>query len=442
MYVIKKNKRTLGTNIHGREEENIRKAEERLALLQPHYDVMKRAFDKATLIGGGRVYYGIGDVPQDKRLSTPLQACKAGQVRYWGLVAISKELQQEYFPDTIFPKRKRGRPTIEKVHIEKKPRGRPSLNKPPVKKKPRGRPKKTVTFHEDSNTLLTDMKNTQDAYDTQRNKLTHDFKNIMDSADLISTMNDMKKTSDAYDKQRDKLMSEFKHLMDSMPTPNRNIKQNKTPDMVEGMFEHIPQNILIRAIREYCDLHDTDTDAVQHIEGFFDSDSSTGKSSIIRSLLSQEKQKKNITLMAKKSSKLVTRLSTQKKTTQSTAEIKTPAASNTKNVNAIFEDTPSLCLAIQKYLLLYPDLIRKKITDDKYPDLKTSKTELLSYIPYYNINVDKLITLYNKYKPSIARHITVNKPVINTSPQSTSLQFSFGRGHKRCLRKRRLKRLM
>ena len=58
------------------------------------------------------------------------------------------------------------------------------------------------------------------------------------------------------------------------------------------MFEHIPQNILIRAIREYCDLHDTDTDAVQYIESYFDSDSSTGKSSLIRSLLSQEKQKK------------------------------------------------------------------------------------------------------------------------------------------------------
>ena len=32
MYVIKKNKHTLGTNIHGREEEHIRKAEEGLAL--------------------------------------------------------------------------------------------------------------------------------------------------------------------------------------------------------------------------------------------------------------------------------------------------------------------------------------------------------------------------------------------------------------------------
>ena len=111
--------------------------------------------------------------------------------------------------------------------------------------------------------------------------------------------------------------------------------------------------------------------------------------------------------MVKKSSKLVTRLSTQKKTTRRTPEIKTPAVSNTKTVNAIFEHTPSLCLAIQKYLLLYPDLIRKKITDDKYPDLKSSKTELLSYIPYYNINVDKLITLYNKYLPPVARNITI-----------------------------------
>ena len=42
MYVIKKNKRTLGTNIHGREAENIKRAEERVALLTPHYEVMKR----------------------------------------------------------------------------------------------------------------------------------------------------------------------------------------------------------------------------------------------------------------------------------------------------------------------------------------------------------------------------------------------------------------
>jgi hypothetical protein len=348
-------------------------------------------------------------------------------------------LQQQYYPDTIIPKRKRGRPTIEKVHIEKKPRGRPALNKPPVKKKPRGRPKKTVTFHEDSNTVLTDMMNTRETHDKQRNKLTHEFKNIMDSADLMSTMNDMKKTSDTFDKHRAKLTQEFKHLMDSMPTPNRNIKQNKTPDTVEGMFEHIPQNILIRAIREYCDLHDTDTDAVQHIEGYFDSDSSTGKSSLIRSLLSQEKQKK-YHIDGETILEISNKIINAKKTTQRTPEIKTPAVSNTKNVNAIFEHTPSLCLAIQKYLLQYPGKISKKITDDKYPDLKTSKTELLSYIPYYNINVDKLITLYNKYKPSIARHITVNEPVINTPPQSTTLQFSFGRGRKRI--KRRLKRLM
>ena len=78
------------------------------------------------------------------------------------------------------------------------------------------------------------------------------------------------------------------------------------------MFEHIPQQILIRALREYCDLHDTDTDASLYIESYFDSDSSTSKSSIIRSLLSQEKQKKNH-IDGEKSSKLVTRLSTQKK---------------------------------------------------------------------------------------------------------------------------------
>ena len=245
---------------------------------------------------------------------------------------------------------------MKRFILKKKPRGRPSLNKPPVKKKPRGRPKKTVT-HDDADTLLTDMKNTRDtqdeqrnkltrefknimdsadfmttmndmkntqgAYDKQRNKLTHEFKNIMDSADFVATMNDMKKTSDAYDKQRDKLMYEFKHLMDSMPTPNRNTKQNKPPDTVDGMFEHIPQQILIRALREYCDLHDTDTDASLYIEGYFDSDSSTSKSSIIRSLLSQEKQKK-YHIDGEKILKISNKIINAKKTTHIPPVIKTP----------------------------------------------------------------------------------------------------------------------
>ena len=79
-----------------------------------------------------------------------------------------------YYPQTIEPKRKRGRPTLEKVPVVKQPKGSPKLDKAPVEKKPRGRPKKTVTIHDNKQTdpkfindLIMDMDQSHRPYKTK-----------------------------------------------------------------------------------------------------------------------------------------------------------------------------------------------------------------------------------------------------------------------------------